>query len=613
MVRVRVATILALALLCVPLAAQEISVQALVEKQNVLVGEPFVLQIRLDGSDTPDPLSLGNLADFSVEELGGSQNSSTSISFVNGKMSRIVQKGYIFNYRLTAKKAGDFEIPSFTIAADGKTLRTRPIAIRATPPQESNDFKLRVNFSDRKVYVGQPILMTVTWYVGKNVRSFQMNVPVLNDERLKFDDPKITPAPETHVQVPLNGGQVIAEKGRGVYDGRDFLTVQFQKIVVPLKAGAISVPSSTVAGQAVKGYQRRRSAFGDFFSDDPFGRQPVVENFVIPSDRMTLQVRDVPAEGRPPNFSGLIGDFKIEAEASPTDVNVGDPITLKLALSGPSYLGHVEVPPLASQPDLVQNFKIPQDRASGVIQGRKKTFNQTVRARHSDVTEVPPIELAYFNPKSGSYELALTKAIPISVHGTRVLTASDAEGLAEQVVSGSELESAEGGIGANFDGPEALTNQAYGPAAWLRSPLWLGGLAIPPLIYLGLLSLTFFNRWKDADPEARRAKQALRTLSKGVGGLTPGDTDEFYAGLLDAIRSFLGAKLNLSSGALTFADAKPALLGNGAREETVGELKRLFERCEAGRYAGAAFGSEDPAELRDAVVEIAKKLEGELS
>ena len=68
--------------------------------------------------------------------------------------------------------------------------------------------------------------------------------------RLKFDDPNITPDQETHVAVPVNGGQVIAEKGRGVYDGRDFLTVQFQKIVVPLKAGAIPVPSSQAASSA---------------------------------------------------------------------------------------------------------------------------------------------------------------------------------------------------------------------------------------------------------------------------------------------------------------------------------------------------------------------------
>ena len=108
-----------------------------------------------------------------------------------------------------------------------------------------------------------------------------------------------------------------------------------------------------MAGQAIKGYQRRRSVFDDFF-DDPFGdsgfgfgRQAVVENFVVPSDRTTIEVLDVPAAGRPANFSGLIGDFKITAEAAPDEVAVGDPITLRVDISGPAYLGNVEMPPLA--------------------------------------------------------------------------------------------------------------------------------------------------------------------------------------------------------------------------------------------------------------------------
>ncbi len=606
--------LLAALALSVPAAAQELSAQALVGKEIVMVGEPFAFQIRLDGSESPDPLDLGAPDGFSVQELGGSQNSSTSVTIVNGKMSRVVKKGYIFNYRLTAKRAGELVIPSVIITAEGKSVRTNPVQIRAIPPQESDDFKLRLSFSENRVYLGQPFLMTVTWYVGRDVRSFEMNVPVLDDERLQFDDPEIQPDPDRHLQIAVNGEQIIAEKGRGALEGRDFLTVQFQKIVVPLKAGAFTVPAATVAGQAVRGYQRRRSVFDDFFSDDAFGfgRQAVLENFVAPSNRTTLEVLEVPAAGRPPNFSGLIGDFRIKAAANPTEVNVGDPITLNVELSGPSYLGHVELPRLTEQPLLAQNFKVPQDRASGVVSGHVKRFTQTLRARHSGVTEIPPIELAYFNPKTGNYEVARSEPIPLSVSGTRVLTASDAEGLDEPVVSGSALESAEGGIGANFDGPEALVSEAYGPAAWLGNPAWLAGLALPPVAFLAMLSLSLYGRWKDANPTERRARQAFRILRKQISRFAPADTDEFYASALDGLRTYLGAKLNRTAGSLTFADASPALESRGASKETIRELKRLFDRCEAGRYAGSAFGAEDPAEIREAILETGRKLEGEL-
>ncbi len=73
-----------------------------------------------------------------------------------------------------------------------------------------------------------------------------------------------------------------------------------------------------------------------------------------------------------------------------------------------------------------------------------KEFSQTFRALSANVTQIPPIELNYFNPRSRTYEVARTDPIPLTVHGTRVVTARDAEGLAAPPAAGSEVESSEG-------------------------------------------------------------------------------------------------------------------------------------------------------------------------
>ena len=86
--------------------AEDVQVQAVVEKNRVYVGEPFVLQIQVEGSDHPQQPDMRPLTDFDVAFHGGQQNSSQSISIVNGRMSRITQKGYVFNYQLIAKKEG---------------------------------------------------------------------------------------------------------------------------------------------------------------------------------------------------------------------------------------------------------------------------------------------------------------------------------------------------------------------------------------------------------------------------------------------------------------------------------------------------------------------------
>ena len=107
-------------------------------------------------------------------------------------------------------------------------------------------------------------------------------------------------------------------------------------------------------------------------------------------------------------------------------------------------------------------------------------------------------------------------------------------------------------------------------------------------------------------------RRAFRQLSKDLRSLKAGDTDEYYSAVLEALRRYLGGKLALPAGAVTFADVRPALEQRGVDEETIRSLGQLFERCEAGRYAGAAFGDQEPSALAQTAREIARKLERSL-
>ncbi|MEZ5363746.1 MAG: BatD family protein [Bryobacterales bacterium] len=135
----------------------------------------------------------------------------------------------------------------------------------------------------------------------------------------------------------------------------------------------------------------------------------------------------LPEQGKPANFSGLIGNFHFDAHAVPTAVSVGDPITLTIRVSGPEYLDYVRLPDLAQQTELVEGFKIPEEMAAGEIVDRAKVFSQTIRAKDPRITEIPELDFSYFDPDRGEYMVGRTDPIPIEVSGTRVLTLSDAE------------------------------------------------------------------------------------------------------------------------------------------------------------------------------------------
>jgi hypothetical protein len=292
---------------------------------------------------------------------------------------------------------------------------------------------------------------------------------------------------------------------------------------------------------------------------------------------------------------------------------VGDPITLTVRISGPRYLENVELPALGNQAALSRDFKVPAERAAGALQGAAKVYTQTIRPKHSEVTQIPPIELSYFDPDTGSYSTTRTDAIPLAVRNTRVITAVDAEGLGGGSGPQTQIESREGGIAYNYEGLDALENQSAGPAAWLRSPLWILSVAGPPLTYFVLLGFTAFARRRE-DPGRQRARRAFRDLSERLEGLRSNDgrASTFHAELLQALRQYLGSRLDLPPGALTFQEVERRLREKNIDEGLLQDLRGLFERCEAGRYGGTTAADSQPSADVEQALDVAGRIERSL-
>jgi len=593
----------------------ELTALARVERNEVFLGESLALWIEVRGSDAPAEPDVSVITDFRVQSLGGQTRNSESVTIINGRMSRIVRRGYVFSYRLTPKRTGQLTIPSLEVLAGGQKLRTRPLAVRVKEPTETEDFKLRLALSKAKCYVGEPVTLTVTWYIGKDVRGFEFQVPVLDDGRFASHDVEVRVGQgKKYYRVPLGTGEVIAEKGQGSLEGKTYATLSFRKVLIPRQAGTFRIPKATVACEALVGYRRNRDFFGDFFSDNFFGmgERGVYQRFVTPSNSLALVVLGVPREGRPQGFAGHVGRYRIEATATPTEANVGDPITLTIKLSGPEYLGDVELPPLKDQPALARDFRIPDEMAPGKVEGKVKSFTQTIRATHPEVKQIPPIELPYFDTETGRYGVARTKPIPLTIHKTHVLTASDAEGRQAGPLK-SELTEWTKGIAHNYEDLSVLENQAYGLATVGLSPFWMAATLGPLAIYIVLLLSTVLVRRARADPERRRAKKAYGQLKRSIRELrTSGDASRGFGQVLTASQCYLGKKLGLTSAAITYRDVEERLKARGVGTETLADLKQLFEDCEARHYAGTLDGAAEVRSICDRALDLAERLEAAL-
>jgi len=579
-------------------AQETLRAVTLVESQNVYIGQPFVMSVRIDGTDSPDAPDLSELRrDFAVTEGGGGSQNSQQFTVVNGQMSRVVRRGYVLRYQLTPKRQGILTIPALRIREGSRETTTEPVKVVVRPPAEQEDFKLRMSLSESRVYVGQPVVLTTTWYIGRNVNTFRLSMPALENPDLNVLDPRLRIDPRRqseYVDLSLNDGQVVARKGRGRIGNIEYLTVSFEKVLAARTPGQLRLDEAVMTFRAQTVSRRRsRSLLDSFgFGGDAFGARQSFEPLSIPSNSPTLTVLPLPEAGRPDPFSGLIGEFSISAEASPVEVSVGDPVTLTVRISGPEFLDYVRLPALADQPQLIASFQVPDTQAAGEVRGAEKVFTQTIRARSSSVTEIPDLELNYFNPKTARYQKSVAPAIPLKVSGARIVTAADAEGAGESAVVANEIGTRREGIAHQYLEDDALVDQVSGVVERSRTPLWFLLLAAPPAAFLGLWAWTLAGA--RGGVASRRVADARRRLDAALSSAGDG----FEARLLEALRAYLGALLERSPGALTYVDVGSELADRGVPGDALADLRFLFDACEAARFGGGAPGARGELERR---------------
>jgi len=573
---------------------QALTVEAAVEKDQVFVGESFIFQITVQGSEAPEQPVLKGFDDFTVAFLGGRTNSSQSITIINNKVQQQNSMSYIFQYSLTPKKTGRFILPSVMVIAEGRNLLTDPIQISVKEPTEVGDYKLRLSLSKSSCYIGEPVTLTITWYIGASVDNISFNIPVMDDKRFTIEEFNTNKnAAAQYVQMKVNNRPIEFEHPNATsnYQGKDYKTLSLKRVLIPQSKGQILIDKAFVEFAGVSGYKNVRDWFGGT------QKQEVFTNFVIPSNTLSLDIKDVPTEGKPTNYSGLIGDkFTMEVSASPVDVKVGDPITLQLALSGPKYLNDAKIPDLNTIKPLFANFKIPTDQAPGKIDGNKKIFTQTLRAIGVEVTSIPEFEIPYFNTTKGKYEYLRSNPIPLKVEASEIKTFMDLEGV-KPVEMKSELAAWNEGIAHNYEGNDLLKNQAVNLIVLFYNPLLIILLALPVLIFAILLYITRFSHIMRTDDTDKKYKKANSKILKVLEDVNKIPESKIYGVLIEELNRYLSHKLKIKSVVLSYKDVETHLKNHAISEEVLNQLQKIYQTCEAGHYSSGTFDKEQIGEL----------------
>jgi len=537
---------------------------ASIERRAVYVGDAITYAIRVTGADSVRQPTIEGLEDADVSPAGRRESRRSTQQVVNGRVQLVQERTIAYQFQIRPRRPGAFEIPEQEVVADGQRLTTNAVNFRAAEPAESETGSLRFELDRDRFYVGETVGFTLTWTIedARGLDQFDFRSAELPDS-FEVVLPSNTARRNTHrrVAVTLFGRQT---EGRvqNAPGGADY--------------------QITITGTMTASEPGRYTLDGVSLTYDRASPGGGRSRYRVSAPATEIVVESLPESGRPAGFGGLIGVYDIEADADPTSVRVGDPITLSATILGREPMrGVTDGPELAAEPAFEEAFKLSSDgwEFQPGPPGRR-TFTTTIRAATDEVREIPPVPLPFFDPGSGEYRVARSEPIPINVEATREVTAADAlvaaadssPGSVQSRVSREDLEAAPPGVWAIETGPVVLSQKRFDLIESLSRPTVIAAGAAPVGVYAAAAGAAVWRRRHDPV----RARQR-RALARARRTLREGGPDA-------AIRSYLGDVFGRPAESLTVADCEALLGARGLASSQA--LAELLARGEAERFGG---------------------------
>ena len=542
----------------------QVSFDAKVSKKQLGINERLRVDFTMntDGDDFEPP----NFENFTV--VGGPSQSINN-SWINGVRS--FSKSY--SYFLAPKKRGEFTIGQATIEIDGEIYKTLPIKITVTAaidkPKDPNDpnyiasqnIHLVAEISNTNPYLNEAITVVYKLYVaqGTGVRNWR-----------ELDSPRYSDFWSQNIDVKgVNNIQ------NGTYKGEDYRYVVLKKAVLyPQKIGKLIIEPLSLDVTVEVPSQRR----------DIFGRSTTPVNRTISSGNRTINVKPLPENEKPKDFSGAVGNFDLKVTTNKQTLKATEALELKVSVSGKGNLKLFRLPKLVLpsalevyEPEHSENVQI---RGSGMQGAISDTY--TVVPNFQGSYPIPNVSFSYFDLKTKRYKTLTSERLIIEVN-----EGPKSAGSPNNNPSGTVTENV---ITPNLNQFSSFkTTTTFLPITskpFFNSNLfWL--LLLGPFLLIPLIMLMVRNRMTRAlDVSGNKIRKTNRLARKYLSAAKKslGKKEQFYNALERALHNYLKSKLRLETSEFNKEKIEELLGDQNVNSTTLEGFISLLTSCELARY-----------------------------
>jgi hypothetical protein len=547
-----------------------------IEPSRIRLGDSALLRVvSLDGylKEVPLPVSPG----LKFEMLGRQQGT----EFISGKP---VPASYIL-IKVTPVETGLFSITGLTPKSRTLGLEvvkgdepnpyawqdSRPKPLPVAPVQLPKGVLLQAGGSaflqmvipTRPVYVGESVPIDIDLGVRPGIVMTLNGLPTL-----------------TGSDFTLNNLSKQPKRRDQDFEGNTFAVMNWHSVISAVKPGdftlAVETPISAKINRPSSEDLAIASKMGPLFVQSLYnGIAP--KEVKVSSQPVALKVLPLPTQGRPKDFGGAVGNFQVASEVSPARAGVGDPVTLRLHVSGSGNFDRVD----SAMLDHLDHWKTYPAKSSFKASddsGYKgeKVFEQPLIAAQTGEQTIPALEFSYFNPTTRQYERARTEPIRLTIgasladNSLSAPTGLDLSGGAGRAVS----------RGLRPDHPRSQSSTSELRPLYFQASF----LAVPAALGLLLGASWFFVRPR---PVRTLSKSAERTLASLNAAARAGDAATFFELARAALVQEFTTQWHVPPERITAAELQARL---GAAAEDVG---RLWALADEAKYSDEELRSAD--------------------
>jgi hypothetical protein len=536
------------------------------------------------------------------------------MQMVNGNVTTNVAQ--VFS--VTPNRAGDFTIPP--IGGSGQPLRLHvdkgngAQTQRAMPQSRSHlpaptfsqpsrsamvDSKnqsafLSVELPKQELTVGELVPVKVKAYFRAGVSVSLNGLPVLSSDAFTLN--KLDDNPE---------------QTRQLIGGVPYTVVTWTSALSAVKAGDYPLNLELPVMVTVRGKSSRGSnPFKDFFGDDSGFDDAFFDNFfanatqkplTLHTDGATVKIKPLPTQGRPADFSGAVGQFDVNTEASAKTGTTGDPLTLRINIEGRGNFDRVTTNGLTNSSDW-KTYKPSGKFAANDSAGLEgtKTFEQSIIPRKAGPQEIPAVSFSYFDPETQRYVTKTTAPIALEIaQGSAPVTATP---------PASAPVSEKPKANRNALAPDQLVTGRT--VASLRPLVLTPWFIVMNALMIAALAIGAMWRWlhqRRANDPKRLQREALEksvrdSLAKMDDALRAQDAPRFFTAARTALQERLAAKWELPANRVTVSEIRSRLNGNGQK------IRSVFQTADEIAYSGRQFTAPDLQPWRAVVKEQLQQL-----